>query len=93
MKSIAFERQSLTLDSETFNIENEPEKSKQLFINLHKINDFSGNRYFIRVNEMLDDGGVFICRGQRSRRDARVFISATPYFGIFLYSGDFSLGV
>ncbi|MFW5628458.1 MAG: sugar transferase [Candidatus Cloacimonadaceae bacterium] len=83
---------SLILDSETFfNIENEPEKSKQLFINLHKINDFRRvNRYFIRVNEMLDDGGVFICRGQTITQRRKSFYKRyTPYFGIFLYSGDF----
>lgn len=83
---------SLILDSETFfNIENEPKNSKHLFINLHKINDFRRvNRYFIRVNEMLEDGGVFICRGQTIVQRRKSFYQKyTPYLGVFLYGGDF----
>lgn len=83
---------SLVLDSETyFNIENEAAKSKHLFINLHKVNDFRRlNRYFIRVNEMLEDGGVFICRGQTITQRRKFFNKRyTPYFGVILYGGDF----
>lgn len=83
---------SLILDSDLyFNIENEPDASRHFFLNLHKINDFRRlNLYFIRVNEMLEDGGVFICRGQTIAQRRRMFYKKyTPYLGIFLYVMDF----
>jgi len=84
--------QTLVLDSETyFNIENEADASRQLFMNLHKINDFRRlNAYFIRVNEMLEMGGVFICHGQTiSQRKAEYFKRYTPYLGRLIYGIDF----
>nr|MDK2851735.1 hypothetical protein [Candidatus Cloacimonadota bacterium] len=83
---------SLVLDSETFfNIQNEAAASRHLFINLHKINDFRRlNAYFIRVNEMLETGGVFICHGQTiSQRRTEFYQRYTPYLGSFLYFIDF----
>lgn len=83
---------TLVLNSETFfNIENEQPESKALFINLHKINDFRRlNAYFIKVNEMLLPGGVFICKGQTiTERKHRFYEHFTPYFGRVLYFLDF----
>ncbi len=80
------------LNSETYyNIKNEPENSRQIFINLHRVNDLRRlNLYFIRVNEMLMPGGVFICRGQTiTERRNHFFHRYTPYLGVFLYSMDF----
>jgi len=80
------------LNSETYyNIQNEPENSRQTFINLHRINDLRRlNLYFIRVNEMLLPGGVFICRGQTIAERRNLFYKRyTPYLGVFLYGVDF----
>ena len=84
--------QTLVLNSETyFNIQNEPEASRQIFINLHRVNDLRRfNYYLIRVNELLQDGGVFICHGQTiSQRRNELLQRYTPYLGIFIYGWDF----
>jgi len=83
---------TLVMSSETyFNIQNEPAYSRHLFINLHRINDFRRiNYYFIRVNEMLVPGGVFICEGQTiTQRKEAFFKRFTPYLGSVLYLIDF----
>jgi len=84
--------ESLILNSETyFNIQNEAPLSRQLFINLHKINDFRRiNLYLIKVNEMLQAGGVFVCNGQTIAERRNGFLERyTPYLGIVLYIFDF----
>ncbi len=85
---------TLILDSEAyFNIESEAPNSRQLFINLHRVNDSRRlNLYLIKVNELLLDGGVFICRGQTitQRRDM-FYKQFTPVLGAPLYFLDFLL--
>ncbi len=86
--------QTLVLNSETyFNIANEAPNSRQLFINLHRVNDFRRlNLYLIKVNELLQDGGVFICHGQTiTQRRRRFYQKYTPILGAPLYFGDFLL--
>lgn len=83
---------TLVLNSETyFNIENESEASRHLFLNLHKINDFRRlNAYLIRVNQMLEQGGVFVCNGQTITERKELFYKRfTPYLGRVLYFIDF----
>ncbi|PKN78878.1 MAG: hypothetical protein CVU48_06995 [Candidatus Cloacimonetes bacterium HGW-Cloacimonetes-1] len=83
---------ALILNSETyFNIQNEEPESRHLFLNLHKINDYRRlNLYFIKVNEMLQPGGVFICRGETIAETRNRFCSRfTPYLGMVLYGFDF----
>lgn len=86
------EHEALVLKSETYyNIQNEAKSSKQIFINLHKVNDFRRiNLYLIRVNEMLKPGGVFICKGQTiAQRRNSFYKHFTPYLGVFFYTVDF----
>jgi len=86
--------QALVLNSETyFNIANETPNSRQIFINLHRINDFRRiNLYLIKVNEMLLDGGVFICHGQTiTQRRKRFYRKFTSVLGAPLYFCDFLL--
>ena len=46
-----------------YNVEILPENNLQFLLNLHEVNDFRRiNQYFIRVNEILIDGGVFVSR-------------------------------
>ena len=83
---------TLVLNSETyFNIENESEGSRHLFLNLHKINDFRRlNVYLIRVNQLLEQGGVFVCNGQTITERKELFYKRfTPYLGRVLYFIDF----
>ncbi|MDY0151571.1 MAG: sugar transferase [Candidatus Cloacimonas sp.] len=83
---------TLILNTETYyNIENETASSRQVFINLHKINDFRRlNFYLIRVNELLVDGGVFVCNGQTITESKKAFYHRyTPYLGSILYVIDF----
>jgi lipopolysaccharide/colanic/teichoic acid biosynthesis glycosyltransferase len=85
---------TLVLNSETyFNIQNEEPAFRQIFINLHRINDFRRiNLYLIRVNEMLLDGGVFICHGQTiSQRRDHFNKRYSAVLGAPLYFLDFLL--
>lgn len=88
-----FKKEStLVLNSETyFNIQGEPKAGRQIYINLHKINDFRRlNYYLIRVNEMLVDGGVFVCIGETiTERKKDFFFKYTRYLGSVLYFFDF----
>jgi len=84
--------QTLVLNSETlYNIASIEPASQQMFINLHKINDFRRvNEYFCRVNQNLVKGGVFVCCGETTtQRRNRFFKMLTPYLGVFVYAVDF----
>ncbi len=67
--------------------------SQQLFLNLHKLNDFRRiNEYLIRVNENLVQGGVFVCCGETiTERKNRFLKKYTPYLGYPVYMIDFIL--
>jgi len=83
---------TLVLSSETYyNISGIEPGSQQMFINLHKINDFRRiNQYIIKVNENLVQGGVFVCCGETTaQRKNRFFRTFSPYLGVFIYSIDF----
>jgi len=83
---------ALILNSETyFNIQNEAPDNRQIFINLHKINDLRRlNFYLIKVNDLLIPGGVYICNGQTiAQRRKAFFEKFTPYLGSILYGIDF----
>jgi hypothetical protein len=83
---------TLILNSETyFNIQNIPANSHQVFINLHRINDFRRmNYYLIRVNELLLDGGVFVCKGETiTERRHALYKKFSPYLGSVIYFFDF----
>jgi lipopolysaccharide/colanic/teichoic acid biosynthesis glycosyltransferase len=83
---------TLVLHSETyFNIQNEEPNTRQIFINLHQINDLRRiNLYLIKVNELLMDGGVFICHGKTiSQHRNDIYHRYTPYLGFFVYFLDF----
>ncbi len=83
---------TLILNSETyFNIQNEPNCSRQVFLNLRMINDYRRlNYYLIRVNEMLIDGGVFVCIGETITERRKAFYRKYGrLLGAFLYFFDF----
>lgn len=84
--------QTMILNSDTyFHISEIEPDSQQLFINLHKINDFRRiNQYLIKVNANLVKDGVFVCCGETiTERRNRFFKMYTPYFGVFAYFIDF----
>lgn len=86
------DKASMIIKSSTlFNIEHFDEGSQQLFINLLPINNFRRiNRYFIKVNENLAVGGVFICCGETiGQRYSRFKSSFGKFFGNILYFFDF----
>jgi lipopolysaccharide/colanic/teichoic acid biosynthesis glycosyltransferase len=74
---------TFVLNSEIYyNIENIDPNSQQLFINLHKINDLRRlNMYFIKVNENLVDGGIFVLKAETITERARKMIAT---FGLIL---------
>lgn len=74
-----------------FNIEFLEPNSQQLFINLHKANDFRRlNKYFIKVNENLVMGGVFVFKAETiTQRLAKFMGKYGLVFGRFLYLFDF----
>lgn len=83
---------TLVLNSEVlYNISGIEPSSQQMFINLHKLNDFRRiNQYIARVNHNLVQGGVLVCCGETTvQRKKRFFRILTPYLGVFAYSFDF----
>lgn len=74
-----------------YNIENVEALSKQLFINLHKINDFRRiNVYLIAVNKILKYGGYFISYGYTIEERKKFFLEKyPPVINYILYSIDF----
>jgi lipopolysaccharide/colanic/teichoic acid biosynthesis glycosyltransferase len=76
-----------------YNIENVEALSKQLFINLHKINDFRRiNVYLIEVNKILQYGGYFISYGYAiEERKKDILEKYPPVLNYILYSTDFIL--
>jgi lipopolysaccharide/colanic/teichoic acid biosynthesis glycosyltransferase len=83
---------TFVLNSEIYyNIENIDINSQQLFINLHKINDLRRlNRYFIKVNENLVDGGVYVLKAETITERARKFmVTFGPILGKVVYFFDF----
>jgi hypothetical protein len=83
---------SFVLNSEIYyNIENIDPNSQQLFINLHKINDLRRlNRYFIKVNENLIKGGVYVLKAETITERARKFmVTFGPILGKVVYFFDF----
>lgn len=86
--------ETLILNSEVlFNVEKELPSSRQMFINLHRINDLRRlNVYLIKVSELLKDGGVFICHGQTiTERRTHFNRKYSPILGPPLYFLDFLL--
>ena len=85
---------TLVLNSEYYSdLESEAPNSRQIFINLHRVNDFRRlNLYLIKVNELLLDGGVFLCHGQTiTQRRKRFNQKYTLILGAPLYFLDFLL--
>lgn len=74
-----------------YNIENVEALSKQLFINLHKINNFRRiNVYLIAVNKILKYGGYFISYGYTIEERKKFFLEKyPPVINYILYSIDF----
>jgi len=87
-------QQTLILNSATlFNIEYIDKGSQHLFVNLHKTNDLRRlNLYFIKVNENLQNGGVFVCCGETINQRYHRFIKTYKKFiGNIFYLFDFVL--
>jgi lipopolysaccharide/colanic/teichoic acid biosynthesis glycosyltransferase len=86
------EKRSMILKSATFfNIEHVEEQSEHLFLNLHPINDIRRiNAYFIKVNQNLMAGGVYVCCGETITQRYRGFLSGYgKVFGNVFYFFDF----
>lgn len=74
-----------------YNIKYQDALSQQLFINLHKINDFRRiNVYFIEVNKNLKFGGYFISNGYTIKeRKKKILKKYPPIINYIFYSFDF----
>lgn len=86
------EKKTMILRSSTFfNIEHLDSESQQFFMNLHPINDIRRlNRYFIKVNQNLVPGGVFVCCGETiTQRYHRFLRNSGKVFGNVFYLFDF----
>jgi lipopolysaccharide/colanic/teichoic acid biosynthesis glycosyltransferase/Ca2+/Na+ antiporter len=74
--------ESLVLDTHTpYNIENIDNNSLDLFINLHKVNDFRYlNRYFLEVHKKFFNGGYFVSRAVTITTHKKYFMKKYPRF-------------
>jgi lipopolysaccharide/colanic/teichoic acid biosynthesis glycosyltransferase len=68
-----------------------PEKSAQLFVNLHELNDIRRlNKYFSDLNERLVDGGIFTGTFEPLRYRFKRFLHRYPFLiAHFMYLIDF----
>ena len=73
--------------STIYNIENFEENSQQLFINLHKVNDFQRiNKFFIQINKNLAQNGIYIGTAITNKEVYKNFINKYhSLLGNFLY--------
>ncbi len=77
-----------------FNIENLDDNSLDLFINLHRVNDFRYiNRYFLEVHRKFYNGGYFVGRADTIHTYHKLFIKKYPgylarplYYLNFIYA-------
>ncbi len=82
----------LVLDTHTsFNIEIQKDASLQLFINLHRVNDFRQmNKYFLSVHAKLRNGGFFVGCKEPVERVRQRFVKKYPEFlAMILYTIHF----
>jgi len=77
--------------NDPYNILFHPENEIELFINLHRMNDVRRiNEYFINVNKILIDGGVFVGSFEPIHFRYKRFLMRYPFFiAQFLYLLDF----
>lgn len=86
------EQRSSILDTHTsFNLEIIDDGSQQMFLNLHKLNDFRRiNRYFLTVHRKLQAGGVFIGQAHTLKTHKDWMYEKFPTFlANILYPMDF----
>jgi lipopolysaccharide/colanic/teichoic acid biosynthesis glycosyltransferase len=89
--TIDFRKSIIIRSSDTYNIEVIPNKSIEFYTNLHEVNDFRRvNEYFIKVNEALTDGGIFIGNFEPLHLRSLKISKKYPYYlGKFFYLFDF----
>jgi lipopolysaccharide/colanic/teichoic acid biosynthesis glycosyltransferase len=89
--TIDFRKSIIIRSSDTYNIEVIPNKSIEFYTNLHEVNDFRRvNEYFIKVNEALADGGIFIGNFEPLHLRSLKISKKYPYYlGKFFYLFDF----
>ncbi|MEM2138980.1 MAG: sugar transferase [Candidatus Woesearchaeota archaeon] len=77
--------------SDTYNIEVIPNNSLEFYTNLHELNDFRRlNEYFLKVNNALVNGGVFIGNFEPASLRILKFKSKYPkYLSSLFYFFDF----
>lgn len=84
---------SLVLNTHTFfNVENIEASSQKFFLNLHKVNDYRRvNRYFIQINENLEQGGFFVGTAETIKeRYFRFNNRFPPFLASIFYAADFT---
>ncbi len=83
---------SLVINSQTFyNIEVIEKESKELFVNLHRINDFRRiNRFLIQLNEIIKPDGVLVANVETFHEQKKQLMKKfTPFIGSIIYVFDF----
>ena len=83
---------SLVIDSKTFyNVEIMQKHSKELFINLHRINDFRRiNRFLIQLNQVIKQDGVLVASVETiSEQKNQLIRKYSVFLGNIFYTFDF----
>ena len=84
--------ETFVLDTLTpYNVENVNNNSLELFINLHKVNDFRYlNRYFLEVHKKFFNGGYFVGKARTIETHRKAFFVKYPrYFAEIFYVVNF----
>ncbi len=83
---------SLVINSQTFyNIEVIEKDSKELFVNLHRINDFRRiNKFLIQLNEIIKPDGILVANVETFQEQKHQLMKKyTSFFGSIIYMFDF----
>lgn len=91
LENIHKERSTVLNSANYYNVDTLDDDSHEMFINLNKMNDFRRiNKYLIRVNEILQLGGIFVGGGVTIvQRRRRLFRRMTRVLGYPLHILDF----
>jgi len=91
LNTISPERSQVVNTRTLYNIQNYPQNTSQLFINLHRINDIRRiNQFFIQVNDNLVPGGYFVGCALTKESRKELFLNKYPKpVNWFLYLSDF----
>ena len=91
LKKIDIVKSEVINTGNPYNVEVLPDNSLEFFMNMHQLNSFRYlNKYLIRVNQVLENGGIFVGKFEPLERRYHYFRNRYPaFFARIFYTFDF----